>query len=309
MRASRKICWPFSGADVTTAGLTISILVFLALGAGALARQPQAVDPFYLKMLDKAEKDFSRRDYEEAAKNFEIAAFGLAQEKNLLARAYVYLGICHYHLKNIAKSEEYLRQASEVIGEAGIAAPGILESARPDLDKLLTFFNIRLDQDTTPPQESGVRAKSPPGSSPPVSEKEAKDEGQKMARHGAKEPPKQDAHSGSLPGIKQIDEIKEGDLLPLELVEKQPVAVRRIQPLYPPEALRAGIEGTVMVNALISETGAVIKTKVIRGIKGALELDAAAQRAVTQWRFEPATIKGIRVRVWMPVAIEFKKPE
>jgi len=68
-----------------------------------------------------------------------------------------------------------------------------------------------------------------------------------------------------------------------------------------------GIEGTVIINALISEKGDVIETEIIQGIKNAVGFDQAALKAIRQWKFEPASVKGINVKVWMRVGIEFKK--
>ena len=197
-------------------------------------------------------------------------------------------------MKNLARSEELLRQAYELIGEEEFESLEIAESALPDLDKLLTFFNIK-------PAQQPLSVEGP-------AQAQEKEEKSATPRENPRSPEKSPTTKEKAAPI-TLDQIKEGDLIPLEMVETKPVAIKRIQPRYPPEALRAGIEGTVVVNALISETGAVIKTEVIRGIKGALELDAAARRAVQRWEFEPATIRGIRVKVWMPVAIEFKKPE
>ncbi|MDH7513639.1 MAG: hypothetical protein QHH14_11905, partial [Clostridiales bacterium] len=108
-----------------------------------MAQSTAQIDPFYPKMLEKAERELARRDYVRAAKDLEIAAFGLAQDRKMLAKAYVYLGICHFQLKNITQSEEYLRQAAELMAEESIDSLNILESARPELDRLLVFYNIQ----------------------------------------------------------------------------------------------------------------------------------------------------------------------
>ena len=288
---------------------------FLSLAILSILISPQEVfaaqqiDPFYTALFEKAQKAFLAKKYEEAARHFEIASFGLTADKTMMAKAWVYLGICHFHLKNIAKSEDFLRQASELMGEEGFESIGIAEAARPDLDNLLIFFNIRPAEKPVAVEGSGQAVGKAETQEKIAAQKENPVLPQKSPATKAREP--ESASTKEPPETQPVtlDRIKEGGLVPLEIVETKPVAIRRIQPRYPPEALRAGIEGTVVVNALISETGAVIKTEVIRGIKGALELDAAAQRAVSQWRFEPATIKGIRVKVWMPIAIEFKKPE
>jgi len=90
-------------------------------------------------------------------------------------------------------------------------------------------------------------------------------------------------------------------------VETPPVVIRRVRAAYPSYASASTIEGTVIVNALVSEKGDVIKTEVIKDMEDAFGFKQAAQSAVRQWKFEPASIKGIRVKVWIPVAIDFKK--
>lgn len=269
----------------------------------------QQVDPFYTGLFEKAEKAFLAKKYADAARKFEIASFGFMADKTMRAKAYVYLGLCHYYLKNTARSEDFLRQASELMGEEGFESAGIAEAALPELDKLLIFFNIRPAQRPVPVKGSAQPVGKAETQEKIAAQREDPKSPQKSPTTKAKEP--ESASPKELQEIQPVtlDQIKEGGLVPLEMVETKPVAIKRIQPRYPPEALRAGIEGTVVVNALISETGAVVRTEVIRGIKGALELDAAAQRAVAQWKFEPATIKGIRVKVWLPIAIEFRKEE
>jgi TonB family protein len=64
-----------------------------------------------------------------------------------------------------------------------------------------------------------------------------------------------------------------------------------------------------MVNALVSETGAVIKTEIIKGMSGVYGFNHAAEQAVRSWKFEPATIKGIKVKVWVPILLHFKSQE
>jgi protein TonB len=93
------------------------------------------------------------------------------------------------------------------------------------------------------------------------------------------------------------------------MVDTLPVATRRIAAVYPSSTGGLKITGAVTVNALISEKGNVIKAEIIQGIKGAVGFDQAAAQAVRRWKFEPATIKGIKVKVWMPISIVFKKQE
>jgi protein TonB len=74
--------------------------------------------------------------------------------------------------------------------------------------------------------------------------------------------------------------------------------------VYPPIALRAGIEGKVYVLAFVDENGDVTKTKVIKGIGGGC--DEAAVKAVRQAKFIPGKQRGKPVRVQVMVPVIFK---
>jgi TonB family protein len=85
-------------------------------------------------------------------------------------------------------------------------------------------------------------------------------------------------------------------------VEELPQAVLKVPASYPAEARRAGIQGTVMVQALVMEDGTVLDTKILKSIP---ILDDAAADCVRQWRFKPALAKGKPVPVWVAVPIKF----
>lgn len=101
--------------------------------------------------------------------------------------------------------------------------------------------------------------------------------------------------------------IKTGDLVALNMVDTPPILIRRVQPKYPPVALSQKIEYQVLMNALISESGEVIKTMIIRGEKESYGFNQATEEAIRQWRFRPAAKDGIKVKVWKPILITFKK--
>ncbi len=100
--------------------------------------------------------------------------------------------------------------------------------------------------------------------------------------------------------------IKEGDLVPLDQAEIPPTVIKRVEPRYPPLALNMGLSGTVTVNTLISETGDVIRTEIIQGIKGGYGFERAAEAAIRQWKFTPARKNNVKVKVWKPIDINFK---
>lgn len=65
-----------------------------------------------------------------------------------------------------------------------------------------------------------------------------------------------------------------------------PVLLAKVDPLYPDSARRAGVEGTVVLEARISETGKVMDVQVVRGLP--LGLSEAAAEAVHHWQYRPA---------------------
>jgi protein TonB len=92
----------------------------------------------------------------------------------------------------------------------------------------------------------------------------------------------------------------------LDKITIPPTLIKRVDPKYPLQGFNMGVSGTVTVNALISETGDVLRTEIIKGIKGGYGFEKSAETAVRQWKFRPAEKDGIPVRVWKPIDITFK---
>ena len=78
-----------------------------------------------------------------------------------------------------------------------------------------------------------------------------------------------------------------------------------MEPEYSPIALRSGAVGKVTVNALISETGDVLRTEILKGVKEGYGLEEAAEAAIRQWKFRAARKDGVNVRVWKTFDITF----
>jgi TonB family protein len=70
---------------------------------------------------------------------------------------------------------------------------------------------------------------------------------------------------------------------------KPPKLIKKVEPRYPDEARKAGIEGTVTIEATTDKKGRVQKVKILKSIP---ELDQAAVDAVKQWVYEPMVIDG-----------------
>lgn len=76
------------------------------------------------------------------------------------------------------------------------------------------------------------------------------------------------------------------------------------KPDYPPEALRAGIEGKTVLRVLISASGAASRVEVYQS-SGHPSLDAAALQSVQQFQFVPARMDGVAHASWAKIPIGF----
>jgi TonB family protein len=83
---------------------------------------------------------------------------------------------------------------------------------------------------------------------------------------------------------------------------KPPVKIKNVEPVYPPIALRARIQGVVIIEATIGTDGTVKDTRVIRSIK---LFDDAAVSAVRAWAFKPTVVNGQVVQVMTTISINF----
>jgi TonB family protein len=78
--------------------------------------------------------------------------------------------------------------------------------------------------------------------------------------------------------------------------------IKRVDPVYPPTARAAGIQGTVVVEATITKEGRVRTTRVISGPP---QLQGAAMYAVGQWTYRPFMLNGQAVEVRTDVEVGF----
>lgn len=83
-----------------------------------------------------------------------------------------------------------------------------------------------------------------------------------------------------------------------------PRVLYSILPEYPASAMEKGIEGKVLVQARINNLGAVEKTQ-IKESSSYSELDAEALRAVSLWKFSPATQGGSAISSIFEVPVRF----
>ena len=83
---------------------------------------------------------------------------------------------------------------------------------------------------------------------------------------------------------------------------REPKRIVNVAPVYPSIARSAHVEGLVILEAVINETGAVERIKVLKSIQ---LLDAAAIEAVKQWRYTPTLLNGTPVSVLITISVRF----
>ena len=78
------------------------------------------------------------------------------------------------------------------------------------------------------------------------------------------------------------------------------------EPAYPAAAQNLGIEGTVLLDAVIGRGGAVME---LSARTGHPLLAESALDAVRNWRYRPTTVNGIPVEVQTEVEVTFTLPD
>jgi len=86
-----------------------------------------------------------------------------------------------------------------------------------------------------------------------------------------------------------------------ETMEKR--IVTKVEPVYPEAARKAGLQGLVVMDAVIAPDGSV---KRLRPVSGPDLLAQSATAAVQSWKFEPYLSSGKPVEVETTIAIEFR---
>jgi TonB family protein len=84
---------------------------------------------------------------------------------------------------------------------------------------------------------------------------------------------------------------------------KPPKLIKQVEPIYPEEARKVGMEGVIIIEVTTDVYGRVIDTKILRGIP---VLDQAARDAVKQWVYEPKIIDEKPRGMIFLVTITFK---
>ena len=82
-----------------------------------------------------------------------------------------------------------------------------------------------------------------------------------------------------------------------------PTILRSTAALYTDDARVRGIEGTVTIEAVMSEDGRIKSMRVLRGL--GFGLDEVALASVQEWEFSPATQNGLPISVVAQIDVQF----
>jgi TonB family protein len=174
--------------------------------------------------------------------------------------------------------------------QAGHFSDEDLQAAKDAIGARIQTF-LRNAQDPNPPRAVESAEKSPALPAGPA-ESPADAPARSVQRPGAVESP---ADTDSLPpGVS-----RPGDGVSM------PRVVHQVNPEYTPEALRAKIEGTVLLQAVVRTHGVPTDISVLRSLDRRLGLDKQAVAALREWRFAPGLRAGQPVPVLVQVEMSF----
>jgi TonB family protein len=84
----------------------------------------------------------------------------------------------------------------------------------------------------------------------------------------------------------------------------QPRELDRVVPRYPGAARRAAVQGPVVVRGIVRRDGTIDNVEIIKDLPHGLGEEA--RRAVSRWRFRPATVRGEPIDVYYTVTVNFR---
>jgi periplasmic protein TonB len=84
-----------------------------------------------------------------------------------------------------------------------------------------------------------------------------------------------------------------------------PRVLREVRPQYTSDAMRAKVQGTVLLECVVRPDGSVGDVQVVRSLDPHFGLDEEAIKAAKQWRFAPGTRLGEPVPVLITIELTF----
>lgn len=84
-----------------------------------------------------------------------------------------------------------------------------------------------------------------------------------------------------------------------------PIVIMQVKPQYTADAMRAKVQGLVMVECVVMADGTVADARIARSLDPVFGLDQAALIAAKKWRFRPGLVNGIPVPVVVTIELSF----
>ena len=84
-----------------------------------------------------------------------------------------------------------------------------------------------------------------------------------------------------------------------------PRILHEVKPTYTADAMRAKVQGTVLLECVVLADGTVGRVDVVKSLDPTFGLDAEAVKAAKQWRFQPGTRFGEPVAVLVTIELTF----
>jgi TonB family protein len=84
-----------------------------------------------------------------------------------------------------------------------------------------------------------------------------------------------------------------------------PRLLREVRPQYTSDAMRAKVQGTVLLECVVNTDGSVGNVQVVRSLDSVFGLDQEAIKAAKQWRFSPGSRLGQPVPVMITIELTF----
>ena len=86
----------------------------------------------------------------------------------------------------------------------------------------------------------------------------------------------------------------------------EPVLIYQAKPGYSPDAMRARIQGAVLLEVIVMPDGTVGKIRIIKSLDTKYGLDDEAVKAAKKWLFQPGTRLGQKVPVIIQIEMSFR---
>lgn len=84
-----------------------------------------------------------------------------------------------------------------------------------------------------------------------------------------------------------------------------PTVIKETKPRYNRDAMRARVQGNIVMDVVVEPTGNVGEVKVTKSLDEKFGLDEEAVRTVKEWKFKPGTRNGKPVPVRVEIEMTF----